>query len=112
MKLIRTICALFLPEAPTQSQAPYLYKNRGWAHPAPEWRPSCHVDLPLYLSFPFLAPSFLSFTLSFPLFFFSFFFPFPFFFGAPLVTAGGRGPKAPQDTPLGISQNNLHLLEK
>ena len=85
--------AFLLPEAPTQIQVPYLYKNGGGgAHLALEWHPSCH-DLPL--SFLFLVLSF-SFSLSFPLFFsllyFPFFFFFPFPFSSSLVTKGPQSP--------------------
>ena len=85
---IRAIwCILFALGAHTNSGAPSLQKRDGGT-PTPEWHPSRHVDLPFFSLFVPFFPFFF--------FLFSFLSSFPFLFGAPLVTPGGRGRKAPR----------------
>ena len=75
------------PEAPTQTQAPHLYKMRGRI---PLLNGALLVML-IYLSFPF-------FGAFFPFFYFPFAFLFSLFsvlFWRPLVTLWGRGPQPP-----------------
>ena len=83
--------AFILPKAPTQTQAPYLYKK--WGGPIPPLNGALLVML-IYPSFPFLSPSFLS-SFSFLSFFSS---SFPFWY--PFSDPGGPGaPKAPWIRP-------------
>ena len=84
-----------LPEAPTQSEAPYLCKKG--EPPASTSNPFPNGALSLYLfnflTFLFVVPSFL-FSLSFH-FFLCFSLFFPFLFLAPLCDPGGPEPAKP-----------------
>ena len=99
-QFVRFCAFFFLPEAPTQSQAPYFCKKknreRGAAcarfKSAPEWHLSRCIDLPIFSLFWPL----LSFSI-FPLFsFLSLLSPFLFsslIFWRPFSDPGGRGPQ-------------------
>ena len=82
--------AYFSPKAPTQTQTLISTKNRERAHPLN----GALLVMLIYLSFPFLFPSFLS-SFSFLFFFSLFSFPFLFFFWRPFSDPGGRGPQSP-----------------
>ena len=77
--------AFFLPKAPTRTQASHLYKNREGR--IPHLNGALLIML-IYLSFSFLAPSFLS---SFSLFS-SFLSSFPFLFWYPFSDPGAIRP--------------------